>query len=182
MFELFKAKAEAVGAEVIRLGTKEEGIRYLLTLLDKEGVAEAVGRYAVWAPGPLLDSDQAAALRNLPALKPAATREVAAQARIGISQLDWGLADTGTLVQDQTEISQRLASSLPEIHVALLDTAAILSDKVALLKRIDPVTSRYLAFITGPSRTADIERVLTIGVHGPKRLVVLLIDGLGGRR
>jgi len=81
-------------------------------------------------------------------------------------------------VQDQTEAQQRLASSLPVIHVALLGTERILSDKAALLTRIDPKKSRFIAFITGPSRTADIERVLTIGVHGPKRLIVLAVDEL----
>jgi len=50
----------------------------------------------------------------------------------------------------------------------------------ALLTKLGPRDTRYLALITGPSRTADIERVLTIGVHGPGRLVVLLVDGLGG--
>jgi L-lactate dehydrogenase complex protein LldG len=38
----------------------------------------------------------------------------------------------------------------------------------------------YLSFITGPSRTADIERVLTLGVHGPERLVIVCVDDLGG--
>ncbi len=44
--------------------------------------------------------------------------------------------------------------------------------------RVDPRKSAYLSFITGPSRTADIERVLTIGVHGPERLIIVLVDDL----
>jgi L-lactate dehydrogenase complex protein LldG len=47
-----------------------------------------------------------------------------------------------------------------------------------VLARVDPRKSAYLSFITGPSRTADIERVLTIGVHGPERLVIVLVDNL----
>jgi L-lactate dehydrogenase complex protein LldG len=46
----------------------------------------------------------------------------------------------------------------------------------AFIQRVDPRKSAYLAFITGPSRTADIERVLTIGVHGPARLIIILVD------
>jgi L-lactate dehydrogenase complex protein LldG len=50
----------------------------------------------------------------------------------------------------------------------------------ALLTRINPAECGYLAMITGPSRTADIERVLTIGVHGPERLIIIAVDELGG--
>jgi L-lactate dehydrogenase complex protein LldG len=49
-----------------------------------------------------------------------------------------------------------------------------------MLTRINPRESAYIAMITGPSRTADIERVLTIGVHGPERLVIVFCDELGG--
>jgi L-lactate dehydrogenase complex protein LldG len=43
-----------------------------------------------------------------------------------------------------------------------------------------PDKSSYLTLITGPSKTADIERVLAIGVHGPERIVILCVDELGG--
>ena len=43
----------------------------------------------------------------------------------------------------------------------------------------DPARMNYLSMITGPSRTADIERVLTIGVHGPVRLIIIFVDELG---
>jgi L-lactate dehydrogenase complex protein LldG len=90
--------------------------------------------------------------------------------------MDWALADTGSLVADQTAVEQRLASTLPTIHIAIIGTDRILADKSAVFTRINPAASRYIAFITGPSRTADIERVLTIGVHGPKRLIIVFVD------
>jgi len=59
-------------------------------------------------------------------------------------------------------------------------TGRILPDLAALLGRIDPGQTGYISMITGPSRTADIERVLTIGVHGPERLVIVFVDDLEG--
>ena len=56
----------------------------------------------------------------------------------------------------------------------------LLPDMPSLLTRLHPKDSAYIALITGPSRTADIERVLTIGVHGPERLVIVFVDDLGG--
>ena len=59
-----------------------------------------------------------------------------------------------------------------------MPAAGLLPDLPSLLKRVNPKKAAYLALITGPSRTADIERVLTIGVHGPERLIILVIDDL----
>jgi L-lactate dehydrogenase complex protein LldG len=96
---------------------------------------------------------------------------------VGISQVDWALADTGTLVVDATEVEGRLVSTLPRIHVALVGADRILPDMASVLGRIKPAKAGFLSMITGPSRTADIERVLTIGVHGPERLVIVFLEG-----
>jgi L-lactate dehydrogenase complex protein LldG len=180
MYEQFKTRAEGVGAEVHRFKDKEEALAFILPLLGKEGVADAPGAYAVWADCPFLNGMDPKPLKEVAGLRFAVSRELAADARIGITQAEWALADTGTLVQDQTAVEQRLASSLTDIHIAVVPTNSILPDKIALLARINPRTSRYIAFITGPSRTADIERVLTIGVHGPERLIIVCVDEMGG--
>ena len=180
MFESFKTRAEAVSAEVHRFATGAEASKFLAQFLDEEGVAAEPGKWAVWATPPAertlgIDPGELAAKR--PGLTLDVTREGAAHAKVGISTVEWGLADTGTVVQDATDVGLRLVSTLPEIHVALLKTDRIVPDLAALLPSLTPESSRYIAFITGPSRTADIERVLTIGVHGPFRLVVLCVDG-----
>ena len=74
--------------------------------------------------------------------------------------MDWALADTGTLVQDATAVDKRLVSTLPTIHVALIATSGLRPDMPAWLGDARPNSAGYLAMITGPSRTADIERVL----------------------
>jgi L-lactate dehydrogenase complex protein LldG len=177
MFTTFKAKAEGVSSEVHRFRTKAEAMDFIVRVLDKEQVQDAPGKYAVWADGPFLQvSDKNALAKKVPGLKFEITRKLAADAKIGISRADWGLVNTGTLVQDSTAVEQRLVSSLPEIHIALLSSAKLLADLPALFLKLDPRKAAYISFITGPSRTADIERVLTIGVHGPERLIIVCVD------
>jgi len=181
MFDQFKARAEAVGAEVHRFKSKDELLDFLKSFLIKEGVCDKENFYALWADSPLLNGiDKGKLSAEIPGLKFSVTRELAVSSLVGITEMNYALADTGSLVADQTPVEDRLASTLPVIHIAIIGTNKILADKVSLLKNISPVKSPFIAFITGPSRTADIERVLTIGVHGPKRLVILFVDEYEG--
>ena len=180
MYDQFKARAEGVSAEVYRFETKALALDFIAGFLQKEGLADEPKSHALWAECPFLEGIDRQALLQFPGMKFEVTRELADHARFGISQMQWALADTGTLVQDSTAIEQRLVSSLPTIHIALVPTTAILPDMPTLLTRLHPDQSAYIAMITGPSRTADIERVLTIGVHGPERLVIVFVDEPGG--
>ena len=162
--------------------TKRDALDFILPFLEKEGLADAPGCYAVWADCPFLDGLDKKGLQQMPGLRFEVTRSLTSQAKFGISQMDWALTDTGSLVQDQSAVEQRLVSSLTGIHIALVPSGNILDGKAPLFARINPHTSRYIAFITGPSRTADIERVLTIGVHGPDRLIIIFVDELGGEK
>jgi L-lactate dehydrogenase complex protein LldG len=182
MFETFRARAQAVSAEVHRAATRAEALDFVLSLLRKEGVSDAPGAYAVWAEGPFLAGvDRAALARDVRGLRFEVTKELAAGAKVGISEVDYAVANTGTLAQAVDDVAQRLVSSLPAIHVALVPAGRIVPDLAALFARLGPAKSRYLALVTGPSRTADIERVLTIGVHGPERLVIVFVEDLQGR-
>lgn len=180
MFEEFKSKAEGVSAEVYRYATKADALDFITQFLQSEEVADTQNSYAVWAQSPCLSEMDKTRLSGIPGVKFNVTRELAAQAKIGISEISFALADTGTLVQDSTAVEQRLVSSLSSIHIAIVRTGDILPDLPSLLSRINPEKAGYIAMITGASRTADIERVLTIGVHGPERLVIVFVDELGG--
>ena len=92
---------------------------------------------------------------------------------VGVTKAICGLADTGSVLVADGEGSPLLASLLPEIHIVLLHKSDILPslpDAMPLVK-----DRRGATFITGPSRTADIEMTLTIGVHGPREVVVFLV-------
>ena len=177
LIELFKTRAEAVSAKVERVATKGEALDLIVRLLQQEGVEDKPHCYAVSAACPMWGQAEKSKLAtSVPGLKFDVTRELAADAKVGISQMEWALANTGTLVQSADEVDKRLVSTLPLLHIALISTASMLPDLPAVLNRIDPLKSAYLSFITGPSRTADIERVLTIGVHGPERLIIVMVD------
>jgi len=180
MFNQFKARAEGVSAEVHRFSTPTEALDFLVGFVTAEGVADQPGQYCVFADCPFLAAVDRSRLEAVAGLSFTVSREQAAGAKVGVSQLDWALADTGTLVQDATAVDKRLASTLPTIHVALIATSGLRADMPSWLAEIKPESANYIAMITGPSRTADIERVLTIGVHGPERLVIVFIDQLEG--
>lgn len=180
MFDQFKARAEAVNAEVHHFPTRTEALDFIIDFMKKEGVADQSQCYAVWAECAFLKGlDKNRLSEKVPGLRFDISRELVAEARIGITQMDWAIANTGSLAQDSTRVEQRLASSLPIIHMALIATDRLLSDMSSLLAKVDPRKSGYISIVTGPSRTADIERVLTIGVHGPERLIIIFIDEPG---
>ncbi len=71
----------------------------------------------------------------------------------------------------------RLVSLLPPVHIAVLTTDQITTDLFTWVETMRPAEMpANLVFISGPSKTADIEQTLAIGVHGPKRFVVVLVD------
>lgn len=100
----------------------------------------------------------------------------------GVTFSNFCLADSGTVVLDSTAEEIRLATTLPEKHFILVDPRTILADNLAA---VEPMTQlhlghepRFVAYISGPSRTADIERVLTIGCHGPREVHILLVNDI----
>jgi L-lactate dehydrogenase complex protein LldG len=112
-----------------------------------------------------------------------AYREACFTAPVGITGADWALAETGSLVlTSQTEGSQ-LASLAPPVHVALYRRSQLLASLDDVLERLPlareserSAAGRSVVFVTGVSRTADIEQILIRGVHGPRELHAILIE------
>ncbi|MBC7855354.1 MAG: lactate utilization protein [Pirellulaceae bacterium] len=99
---------------------------------------------------------------------------------IGISSVDCAIAETGTLMVCSRPGQERVASLLPLMHVAIVERQQIVPD---LIDAFDLLHERGLenlasntTFITGPSKTGDIELQLTTGVHGPKHWRVILVE------
>ena len=109
-------------------------------------------------------------------LRPSASRLF--QIEVGVTEAQAGIAETGTLVLDSSVERNRLVSLVPPVHIAILDASRIyatLGETLAMLQGGDEV-SPAITFVTGPSRTADIELTLAIGVHGPQELYVIVVQ------
>jgi len=181
IFDTFKLRAEAVSAEVHRFPGKTEAVDFIVQYLQTAGVADSPQSCAVWADCPFLSGiNKQQIAGQVPGLSFDVTRERAANSKVGISQLDWAMASTGSLVQDAVAVEKRLVSTLPNIHIAIVQTTCLVPDMPAVFRNIRPEQANYISFITGPSRTADIERVLTIGVHGPEKLIIVFVDDVAG--
>lgn len=106
-----------------------------------------------------------------------------AAAELGVTGAAYGLAATGSLVLSAARAGGRTAGLLPPVHLALVRERNLLPDSASLFRRIperfpDGLPSQ-LVLASGPSRTGDIELILTTGVHGPGTVVVaVLADGV----
>jgi L-lactate dehydrogenase complex protein LldG len=100
--------------------------------------------------------------------------------QVGVAQAALGIAETGTCVVETDDEETRLATMLPENSVLILripDIVESLAETAPYLReRQKDGKISYTSFITGPSRTADIERVGAIGVHGPLNVHIILLE------
>ncbi|WP_321369242.1 lactate utilization protein [uncultured Desulfuromusa sp.] len=175
LLDQFTQAAINVGAEVVPVGSVASAAEYISGKIEGSLLVPSfstAGRFKLKAA--LKKAGIAIEVNNF--------RAVAAQVEAGITGVNFAIADTGTLVLESTSEDIRLATTLPPKQFALLDPKKIVADgleAVNPLRQLHQRDSRnYVAYVTGPSRTADIERVLTIGVHGPKELFILLVPGL----
>jgi len=97
-----------------------------------------------------------------------------AAADLGISSAEAALAETGTIVIYSGPDQSRLATLLPPVHLALVPTSCLTADLFTFTASRQGELPANLVFVSGPSKTADIEQTMAIGVHGPKRFIVVL--------
>ena len=105
-------------------------------------------------------------------VSPNASKYEMASCDLGITEADYLLPETGTLVLRSSAEKPRAVSLLPRIHLAIVRSGMLRADMHQVFA--EAKNQHYLVFITGPSRTADIELTVTLGVHGPRNLYVWL--------
>ena len=174
LVETFVTEAELVNTTTARLAGVAEVPAAVVTYLRAANMAQAVRvttdplmQTVPWANEPLLRVTYGAAAND------DGTSVTTALA---------GVAETGTLILASSGETPTSLNFLPEVHIVLLPTDRIVGAYEDAWQRLrgqfgSGVMPRVVNWITGPSRTADIEQTLLLGAHGPKRLHILLIDG-----
>lgn len=96
---------------------------------------------------------------------------------IGITLGEFGVGETGSICVDNYAYEARLASMLPPVNIIFMPKNCIVNNMQDAFDVLAKVFWKgYSGFVTGPSRTSDIERVLTLGVHGPSRVILFAIE------
>lgn len=96
---------------------------------------------------------------------------------IGITLGEFGVGETGSICIDNYAYEARIASMLPPINIIFMPKNYIVNDMQDAFDVLSKVFWKgYSGFVTGPSRTSDIERVLTLGVHGPSRVILFALE------
>jgi L-lactate utilization protein LutC len=181
LIEQFGAELTRVGGHLFQAANVAAASEYIGRLAFEAGAKRVVG----W-DAPLIEKIARAGLPEKFGvgllLDRAGVNEfvrAAIDSDIGITTVDYALADTGTLVLISGEGRARSASLLPPVHVAVVEARQVIAGLDDLFGLLAESGGRELAsavtFITGPSRTADIELTLVVGVHGPQQLHVILL-------
>jgi L-lactate dehydrogenase complex protein LldG len=175
---MFRAKAEEVDATTARLADPGADPRAVPAEIQDYLSRLGPGGPLKLAPHPMIQSLDWSACRG-PEMAEGAAGE---SDRVGLSVAYAGIAESGTLVLLSGTESPTSLNFLPEIHIVLLPAGRILDagEEVWDLMRRERGGTDFLPptinWITGPSRTADIEQRLQLGVHGPRHLHILILD------
>jgi len=102
------------------------------------------------------------------------------RAQVGITGIEFAIAQTGTLVEVALNDATRLVSSLPRTHIGIVPAGEMVPTLLEAAPRMREVLDAHdrnvvLSFLSGPSRTGDIELILTLGVHGPEQAHAILL-------
>ena len=202
LVDAFSAKAQAVNATVVTLPGMKEALDYVVEICVKKAPAEMLAEEPGTEQGPLgpnkvptrvqkvmaapqLNDTDFAALEEACKAKgflclKSGLRKYLAGIDLGLSFAEAGVAASGTCMLNTDNEDVRLASMISEISVLILKKSAIYPDLPSITQilraRMAENPATYTTLVTGPSRTADIERVGAVGVHGPLEMHIILLE------
>jgi len=180
----FARELHALGGHFLgTLTVKETVARVLEVAAALNAKSVAVGAGIVTDPTPIIDALERA---GISVIRTAAIADDAARAELrgklarcdfAVVEADYAIASTATLAMLATPERPGSLTLVPPVNVILVSAERILPDLAAAIAAIGPaaIASHRLALVTGPSRTADIEKRIVLGVHGPREIHVAAV-------
>lgn len=166
--ESFKTNLELIGGQVFRVKDLNEAVAELQKLADSETLANIV----------CLQPELQKVLKGK--LEFTASMDDLQHIDVGITTCEFLVAHLGSILVSSASETGRRLNVFPEIHVVIAHSGQLvnyLDEALAGMEKKYPnQLPSMITTITGPSRTADIEKTLVMGMHGPKKLFVLLAD------
>ena len=174
LFERFKTNLESVNGSCVRTSKQDLG-KTIAEVYTKAGIPDVC----------MLESPLLQEAGVIDALKAAGIQVYTDHIRLhaetvkgGLSEVHYGIAELGTMVQASGNVDGRIVATMSEYYIGIVKGSTIaptyddMWDTLCAL----PELPNYVGFVTGPSRTADIECVGTVGVHGPLQLTAIVVD------
>jgi L-lactate utilization protein LutC len=179
----FARELEAVGGVFLGILTPQQLTSRIVTLAGELGAKTvAIGQGMttdMGAIGEALERADYKIVRSVPVAdtERAAMRARVANADLGIAEADFAIASTGTLAVVSTDSRPSSLTLLPPASLVIVQIDRMMATLAEVLAALGPdgVAAHRLTLITGPSRTADIEKRIVLGVHGPKSLHVIVV-------
>ncbi len=179
----FARELEEVGGKFLGILTPAEVTNRIVTLAGEIGAKTvALGQGVISdmdAIGEALERADCRIVRTIPVAdtERAAMRERVANADLGIAEADFAIASTGTLAVVSTGDRPSSLTLLPPASLVIVQIDRVMANLAAVLAEMGAsgVAANRLTLITGPSRTADIEKRIVLGVHGPKSIHVIVV-------
>ena len=177
LLDEFREKAEPLGVTVLRVASAAAAAQAVAEWARSLETDSVIVASEVTQRMPDVGTALAGTgLRVLPPATPAETRD----APLGLSMGRLAIAETGSVLLSEPTLAERSIGMLTLAHATICPTAALvasLEDAAPVIRELAVVKgAAFSTLITGPSRTADIERVLTVGVQGPGKVMTLFVD------
>ncbi len=202
LVELFSTKAGVVGTKIFEAATQADALQYIIDVCEAKAPCEILADEPNTEKGPLSANSVPTRLGRIVAapglnkkfftpLSKACKekgfeclsqgmRNYLAGVDIGIAEAELAVAASGTCMVHSESEETRLATMMCEICILILKKSTIYPDLPSIAPALRAAQSKetpaYTAFISGPSRTADIERVPAVGVHGPLEQHIILLE------
>ena len=177
LVEIFRESVEAVGGHCVVVETEGEAVQAFSRIISDLQKSRLSARRIALSNSPAVETVFKGVQVDVDEIATNPGRTKIFDYDVGITAAQYAVAETGTLVLESDVETHRLVSLVPPVHIAIVEADKICLTIAEALTKVNRGSelSPAVTMITGPSRTADIELTLAIGVHGPQELYVIVI-------